>query len=565
MPESDATSRPGSSGPERQSSQSTAGRGKAVFGLNPFKVLFATEYVLQGLANPFQGITYQSFFRHFRLNYGLSEAATQNMFSRSYLAWSFKPVIGFLMDASGKTKVTLTFLLVGGAFFYLFTPLVDRSATIFFGMMFALSILFACTDVAVDRATVVAGDEESRSTGKSKAATVGLNQAICWAAIYGTSIVAGASGGFIADHVSIKYLMYALAAVPALVFLVVLRLPKDTAASIPLRDSVSNFWGGLNTGPIVWIVLFYFLFHFQPALGALWINYAITTLRFTQTQLGYADGVAYTGYFLGVLLFAWVGVRWQDRFGLRNVFKAFILLSIAVNLTQYALVEPWFSQITSYIHTQLPGLDPGTVRWGYYATYYFFSSILISFIRMSTFSLVGAVIPVNAAGSLFAGFMSVANLAYSFSYSSGSWLYDNGLKLGVFRTLQQSLFSIPASPGDTMSIALLIFVGSMAYMLSFVAVHMLPDRRQTRAAEDAGDYLVGPEHFEVLGTGFLRRVNRGTLVFGLTLFAVLHFFSGVGIIAAVILSFFASTFLRKQFLDLVYKRRAEASRAVTRD
>jgi MFS family permease len=533
---------------------------RMVFGLNPFKVLFAMEYVLQGLANPFQGITYQSFFKHFRFTYGLSEAATQNFFSRSYLAWSFKPVIGFLMDAFGKTKVVLTFLLLAGGLMYFVTPFVDTSAVIFFGMMFALSILFACTDVAVDRATVITGDEEAKSTGKSRAATVGLNQAICWAAIYGTSIVAGASGGFIADNVPIRYLMYALAAVPGLVFLVVLRLPRDRAASTPIPHSVANFWNGLNTGPIMWIIVFYFLFHFQPALGALWTNYAITTLKFTQSQLGYADGVAYTGYFFGVLIFAWLGIKWQDRFGLRNVFKVFILLSIAVNLTQYALVEPWFTRITSTIHARLPGADPGAVRWAYYAGYNFFMSILISLIRMSTFSLVGAVIPVNAAGSLFAGFMSVANLAYSFSYASGSWLYYNGLKIGVFRTLQRSLFSLPAYRGDKMSIALLILVGSTAYLLSFVAVHMLPDRRHTQSSDDTDHYLIGPEHFNVLGPALLRRIGWVTGGAGLALFGALYFAAGIDLIAGVIVSFFLATFARKMFLDQAYKHRSRSAR-----
>jgi len=51
--------------------------------MNPLKMVFAMEYVLQGLANPFQGITYQPFYRHFRYDYGLSEAATQGMFSKS--------------------------------------------------------------------------------------------------------------------------------------------------------------------------------------------------------------------------------------------------------------------------------------------------------------------------------------------------------------------------------------------------------------------------------------------------------------------------------------------------
>ena len=330
-------------------------KGKTIFGMDPMKVLFAMEYVLQGLANPFQGITYQPFFRHFRFHYGMTAADTQMFFSKSFLAWSFKPLVGFLMDAIGKTKLVMIFLLLSGAAMYILTPFFDVSAIVFYWMMFALSILFACTDVAVDRATVLTGDEESRASGRSKAATVGLNQSICWAAIYGTSIVAAAWGGWIADNVAIKYLLFGLAAVPLIVFWVVLRLPRDTARSIPLKDSIVNFWNGINTGPIVWIILFYFLFHFQPAMGALWTNYLIESLHFTQTQIGYAEGVSYVGFFLGVLLFAWLGVKLQDRYGLKSVFRIFILLSIALNLTQYLLVDPYFSRIANWIGSLLPG------------------------------------------------------------------------------------------------------------------------------------------------------------------------------------------------------------------
>lgn len=53
---------------------------KKIMGMNPLKVLFAMEYVLQGLANPFQGITYHSFFKHFHFTYGMTEAATQDFF-----------------------------------------------------------------------------------------------------------------------------------------------------------------------------------------------------------------------------------------------------------------------------------------------------------------------------------------------------------------------------------------------------------------------------------------------------------------------------------------------------
>jgi len=527
---------------------------KTIMGMNPIKVLFAMEYFLQGIANPFQGITYHSFFRHFHFTYGMTEAATQGFFSKAYLAWSFKPIIGFFMDAYGKTRTVLIFLLLSGVGLYVLIPFVDTSALVFFWMMFALSVLFAGTDVAVDRATIITGNEESKTQGKSKAATVGINQAICWAAIYGTSIIAAFSGGWIADNVKIDVLLISLAIVPAVVFLVVLRLPKDTAASIPLRESVTNFWKGLNTGPVLWIILFYFLFHFQPAMGALWTNYLITQIKFTQTQIGYADSVSYLGYFIGVLVFAWLGIKWQERWGFRTLFKIFILLSICVNLTQYLMVEPWFSKVTHTISTWLPGYDLGTVRWVYFAVYNFLSGIIISLIRMSTFSLVGAVIPVAAAGSLFAGFMSVANLAYSFSYASGAWLYENGMRFGIFRTFQNSLFNIPASSSDNMSIALLIFIGSLAYLLSFLAVHMLPDKLQTQAVQDNEEYMASPGRYRELGHGFLKTVNIAGLAAGITVFCLLSLVAGIDILAGVILTFLGITFLRKAFLDWRYNQ-----------
>jgi hypothetical protein len=50
----------------------------------------------------------------FRTDHGLSEASTQGLFSKSYLAWSFKPFLGFLIDAYGRMRTILTILLGPG-------------------------------------------------------------------------------------------------------------------------------------------------------------------------------------------------------------------------------------------------------------------------------------------------------------------------------------------------------------------------------------------------------------------------------------------------------------------
>ncbi|MFA6318733.1 MAG: hypothetical protein WC943_15095 [Elusimicrobiota bacterium] len=527
-------------------------RGRTFFGVNPIKIVFAMEYVLQGIANPFQGITYQPFFKHFTVDYKLTEAAAQNLFSQSYLAWSFKPVLGFLIDAYGKTKVILTFLLAASVVFYLFAPVIDRNVTVFFWYMFIFSVLLAARDVSVDRATVVVGDAEAKESGQSKSTTVGLNQSICWAAIYGTSIIASVGGGWIADNAPFNWLMIGLALVPIPALLVVFYLPKDKASAIPLKESFLNFWNGLNTGPVMWIIVFYFMFHFQPAMGALWTNYMIETLKFTQTQIGISDGFSYFGYFVGVLLFAKFGVRWQDRWGLKRVFQVVIILSILANLTQYLTVEPWFTRITDSLAASMPFLSKMQVRLGFMCVYGVTLSVFVGFTRMCTFSLVGAVIPTKAAGSLFAGFMSVANLAYSLSYASGAWLYTHGLEYGFMRSLQQGVFGIPGVAGAEMSIAMLILIGSAAYLLSFAACHMLPDQRETIATEDAAELMVGPEHFAKLGKDLLRKVDiAACVVMALLLILTIHTW-GFDVISSVLLCFFAVVFLRKVYLDHRY-------------
>jgi MFS family permease len=418
---------------------------------------------------------------------------------------------------------------------------------VFFALMFSLSDVLAAANVAVDRATVIAGDIEARETGKSKATTVGLNQAICWAAIYGTGIVAAVFGGYIADNVEIDHLMVALAFVPLVVLVVVSYLPEDKVAPIPLKESISNFWTGLNTGPILWIILFFFLFHFQPAMGTLWTDYLIVSLEFSQTEIGFADGATNVGFLLGVIIFAKLGIHWQEHFGFKSIFRIYILASVALNLTQYLLVDPWFTAITNAIAGVLPGIEVETVRLGYLAVYNCLMSMAISIIRMSTFSLIGAVIPVAAAGSLFAAFTSVSDLAISFSYAGGAWLFENGLNFDFVRIIQAAVFNIPGQAGEKLSISMLILVGSLAYLFSLLVVHKLPSRKQTKLSA-VEEKMEGPERWLILGDAFLKRANRLSLLFG-SGFLMLSIFLGQNIIAATLMTFLGVTMLRKIALD----------------
>jgi hypothetical protein len=525
--------------------------------IDPLKIVFALGYVLQGIANPFQGITYQPFTAHLNKHYGLGEGATQGLFAKSYLAWSFKPIIGFLIDAYGRTRTLLIGLLALAALGFLVTPLLDTGPMVFFGLMFGLSVVLAGSDVAIDRATVIAGDEECMATGRSGATPVGLYLAICWLASYGGRTLAAVVGGWATDHVPFKGLLVALAGVPLLVLLFVLRLPRDTAVPIRVATSIARFWAGLNSGPILGIMLFFFLIHFQPQLGPIFLNHLTATLHFSQVQVGIATGAGNAGYFAGVLLFVWKGVRWQERFGLRKLFRVYIVVGAVVSLTQLVLLEPWFSAISGAVSGAVPFIGPGAARLGLLCLDMAFVAAGVQLIWMSTYSLVGAVVPVAAAGSLFAGFMSVANLGYTFSYASGAWLYEHGMGMAPLRGVQRALFGLGGGAGDKLSLHMLVLIGGLAYFASFLALHLLPQREATLAS-DGGQAPDGPERWRALPVGMRRAVNGGALAAGGLLVAALVWRLAFDPITSVLTTFLGVCLLRKTVLDALSRRRAAA-------
>jgi len=523
--------------------------------VDPLKIVFALAYVMQGLANPFQGITTLPFQRHLQRGYGLSEGAAADLFSKSYLAWSFKPLIGFFVDAYGRTRTLLIGLLGLAVIGYLVAPIFDTGPMVFFGVMFAISVVMAGSDVAVDRATVISGDEEAKATGRSRATTVGLNQAICWLAIYGTSIAAAALGGVVADHVPIKVLLPALAVVPLMVLLPVLAVPKDAAVPIPLSRSIAQFWAGLNSGSVLGIMLFYFLFFFQPQAGLLFYNYQATALHFTQTQIGIGVSGGMVGYFAGVLLFLWKGVRWQERLGMRRLFRRYIVAGALFSLTQYALLDPWFSAIAGATSRALPFLGAGTARLGVLCLGTALLTAATSLFQMSTYSMVGAIVPPAAAGSLFAGFMSVSNLAYSASYGSGGWLYDHGMSIAPLRGLQRAVFGIDGGPADKLSLNVLILIGSVAYLASFIALHLVPDRAGTRGGPDEAEAsAAGPDRWLVLPVGQRRAIDWGALVVGVAALAWLALRWRMDPAPSVLLTFLGVCLVRKTLLDRLLRR-----------
>ncbi len=112
-------------------------------------------------------------------------------------------------------------------------------------------------------------------------------------------------------------------------------------------------------------MLFYFLFHFQPQFGPIFINYMMEALHFSQTQIGFANGAGIRRLLRRRGAVHVEGRRWQERFGMRKLFRIYIVVGAVVSLTQFALLEPWFSAITGALSRALPFMGGGTVRVGF--------------------------------------------------------------------------------------------------------------------------------------------------------------------------------------------------------
>jgi hypothetical protein len=142
------------------------------------------------------------------------------------------------------------------------------------------------------------------------------------------------------------------------------------------------------------------------------------------------------------------------------------------------------------------------------------------------------------------------------SYASGAWLYDNGTGLDLLRSVQQALFGIASKPGDSLSVNMLILMGSLAYLASFVCVHVLPDRRQTLDADAQRGYA-GPERWSALGHGQKRGADVAAVGLGALLLATLLYLE-LDPVSSALIAFFVTTGVRKLALDAWLARNARA-------
>jgi hypothetical protein len=206
----------------------------------------------------------------------------------------------------------------------------------------------------------------------------------------------------------------------------------------------------------------------------------------------------------------------------------------------------------------LPFVEADTARLAYLCLFNVVQGAALYLVDMSAFSLVGSVVPAAAAGSLFAGFMSVANLGYSFSFASGAWLYENGLGVAPLRAVQSALFGVSdpstlsgvaAAEASHLAIGMLILINSLTFFGSYALVGILPERKDTLATAETEVIYPGPERWLPIAIQTRRVVDVASLALGAALALGLIQGMGMNPIGSVIVSFFSGTYVRKLVLD----------------
>ena len=203
------------------------------------------------------------------------------------------------------------------------------------------------------------------------------------------------------DHVPFKGLVVALAAVPLMVLVPCCACRGTPPCRFPVTRSIAQFWAGLNSGSDSRdhaVLSSCSSSSRRPDRSSRTTR--TKALHFTQSQIGIATSAGMAGYFAACCCSVWKGVRLAGA--LRHAQAVSPLhrrRAPLFGLTQYALLDPWFSgdhgRAVARAAVPRRGPVPGRASLPRPAPCV---TAATSLFWMSTYSLVGAVVPRRGRG-----------------------------------------------------------------------------------------------------------------------------------------------------------------------
>jgi MFS family permease len=388
--------------------------------LFPLLALFGALYFVQGIIEPTACLPAQPLQSQLRA-WNFSTEQVGHFFGIIGIAWSIKPLFGLISDLfplAGRRRWPYLVLSTAGAaaaFFTLAaiwtdpppraggwtadafhwltetTPNQPDISRIGWLLVFA-GISIAMTDVTIDALAVESGQP---------AGLTGQIQSVQWGALSVAALLAGALGGYVAQH-QLQRLMFtacgslALASL-AVVLLTVREPPQARRPADYFRQGWRQLWTGRQPLILASAAAFLFLWNFNPFSGNVMQAHMTTELGLSEQFYGYSMSVQGVGMIAACLAYGWYCRK--VPFG---------------HLIHLAIIAGVISTLTFWLLRDRP------------------TAILASFVfglawqtgTLVQLDLAARVAPLATAATAFALLMAISNTGMSFGiYLGGGW-YD---------------------------------------------------------------------------------------------------------------------------------------------
>ncbi|QQR83692.1 hypothetical protein IPJ72_00555 [Candidatus Peregrinibacteria bacterium] len=404
------------------------------------------------------------------------------------IAWSIKPIYGFLTDLvpirgyRRRPYLHVTPLIT--CLSWLYIALFAHSFASYAIPLIIANIGMGFTDVICDGLVVQESDKK----------TAGRYQSLCWGALTVGAIISTFYSGLLLnrDILTIQQMFMLTAAMPLITFVLSFFIREDkitdraelkvhqaihphyiVAAGVALvltilalypwswADSMQmSFiviviwftWFGLYfkhlldfkvIGKSIFVAaIFVFLWRFTPRFGAPWQDYFLNQVGIDQETYGYFGVVQYFGWLIGSVLFA----KWADRFPIKQVLKWTILIEVILGMSQLTLTTPelansvgslpFIKWLAIVLATPLYTLAHFSYATGYsvlsqfdgmvYLNFFldFFLGISYMLAFLALLKFVALSTPKNLEGTNFAVMASVMNFGLVFGSISGGEIYQ---------------------------------------------------------------------------------------------------------------------------------------------
>src|SRR3569623_1327807 len=396
-------------------------------------LLFGIVYFVQGISEPTTGLVSQPDQALLR-DWGKTTEQVAAFVAFLTLPWCLKPLFGLLSDfvpVAGyrrKSYLLAASAIAAATFGALVVwPLPMGAERPLLSWLTAAAMAVICGDVVIDALMI----ESTQPLGMT-----GRMQSVQWAAIYGGAILTGMLGGVLSsDHR--QRLGFAICAIMALGTLLLtaffIEERSDARPKQPLRKAAPLLWSQLRSRPVLSVAFFLFLWNFNPFSQAVLYLHATRLLNFGEKIFGNMTALAAVGSLLACIAYGFYCSRVTMRWLLH--------LSNEIGLICNGIIWWLERQTGAYSISFIFGFA------------YMTGSIIQSDLAARACSL-------DAAGTVFALFMSICNLASAASMWVGGYVYQH----------------VAASWDHELAFQVLIMVNAAFTACCWFVAPLIPDR-----------------------------------------------------------------------------------------